>query len=70
MKKLGRPTGHRLSLIRNLMTDLIRYERLRQHGLLTEDAEGEGGGVAVSARRDDDDDDLPTFDRMDDDDEE
>ena len=29
MKKLGRPTGHRLSLIRNLMTDLIRYERLR-----------------------------------------
>jgi large subunit ribosomal protein L17 len=29
MKKLSRPTGHRLSLIRNLMTDLIRYERLR-----------------------------------------
>ena len=29
MRKLGRPTGHRLSLIRNLMTDLIRHERLR-----------------------------------------
>jgi large subunit ribosomal protein L17 len=29
MKKLGRPTGHRLSLIRNLMTDLIRHERLQ-----------------------------------------
>src|SRR4051794_2456986 len=29
MKKLSRPTGHRLSLIRNLMTDLIRYERLQ-----------------------------------------
>ena len=29
MRKLGRPTGHRLSLIRNLMTDLIRYERLQ-----------------------------------------
>lgn len=28
-RKLGRPTGHRLALIRNLMTDLIRYERLR-----------------------------------------
>jgi len=29
MKKLGRPTGHRLALIRNLMTDLLRHERLQ-----------------------------------------
>jgi large subunit ribosomal protein L17 len=29
MRKLSRPTGHRLSLIRNLMTDLIRHERLQ-----------------------------------------
>jgi large subunit ribosomal protein L17 len=29
MRKLGRPTGHRLALMRNLMTDLIRYERLQ-----------------------------------------
>jgi large subunit ribosomal protein L17 len=29
MRKLGRPTGHRLALIRNLMTDLIRHERLK-----------------------------------------
>ncbi len=29
MRKLGRPTGHRISLIRNLMTDLIRYEHLQ-----------------------------------------
>src|SRR5438067_13838855 len=29
MRKLGRPTGHRLSLIRNLMTDLIRHECLQ-----------------------------------------
>ena len=29
MRKLNRPTGHRLSLIRNLMTDLIRHERLQ-----------------------------------------
>src|SRR5207237_10706022 len=28
-RKLGRPTGHRLALIRNLMTDLLRHERLR-----------------------------------------
>ena len=28
-RKLGRPTGHRLSLIRNLMTDLLRHERLQ-----------------------------------------
>ena len=29
MRKLSRPTGHRLSLIRNLMTSLIRHERLQ-----------------------------------------
>jgi len=29
LRKLGRPTGHRLSLIRNLMTDLLRHERLQ-----------------------------------------
>src|ERR687884_2236410 len=28
-RKLGRPTGHRVALIRNLMTDLLRYERLQ-----------------------------------------
>jgi len=44
-------------------------ERLRQHGLLTEDAEGEGGGVAVAVGERDDD-DLPAFDRMDDEDDE
>jgi len=29
MRKLSRPTGHRLTLIRNLMTELIRHERLQ-----------------------------------------
>src|SRR6195256_1753538 len=29
LRKLGRPTGHRLSLIRNLMTELIRHERIQ-----------------------------------------
>jgi large subunit ribosomal protein L17 len=28
-RKLGRDTGHRLALIRNQMTDLIRHERLQ-----------------------------------------
>src|SRR5436309_14911567 len=28
-RKLGRPTGHRLALLRNLMTDLLRHERLQ-----------------------------------------
>jgi large subunit ribosomal protein L17 len=28
-RKLGRPTSHRIALIRNLMTDLVRHERLR-----------------------------------------
>ena len=26
--KLGRPTGHRLALYRNLVTDLLRYEKI------------------------------------------
>jgi large subunit ribosomal protein L17 len=29
MRKLGRPTGHRLALLRNQMTDLLRHERLQ-----------------------------------------
>jgi large subunit ribosomal protein L17 len=29
LRKLGRPTGHRLALLRNLMTDLIRHEHLQ-----------------------------------------
>ena len=28
-RKLSRPTGHRLALYRNLVTDLLRYEKLR-----------------------------------------
>jgi large subunit ribosomal protein L17 len=28
-RKLNRPTGHRLALFRNLVTDLLRYERVR-----------------------------------------
>ena len=28
-RKLGRPTDHRLALIRNQITDLIRYEKVR-----------------------------------------
>ena len=47
-------------------------ERLRQHGLLTEESESEGGAaVAVGAERDgDDDEDLPTFDTIADEDDE
>jgi len=29
LRNLGLPTGHRLALIRNLMTDLIRHEHLQ-----------------------------------------
>ena len=28
-RKLSRPTGHRLALYRNLVTDLLRYEKVR-----------------------------------------
>jgi len=27
-RKLGRPTGHRRALYRNLVTDLLRYEKI------------------------------------------
>ena len=27
-RKLGRPTDHRLALLRNLVTDLLRYEKI------------------------------------------
>ena len=29
LRKLGRPTDHRLALIRNQITDLLRYEKVR-----------------------------------------
>jgi len=29
LRKLNRPTGHRLALIRNLMTELIRHEHIQ-----------------------------------------
>ena len=29
MRKLGRPTDHRLNMIRNQITDLLRYEKVR-----------------------------------------
>lgn len=29
MRKLGRPTAHRLSMIRNQVTDLLRHEKLQ-----------------------------------------
>ncbi len=29
LRKLGRPTDHRLSMIRNQITDLLRYEKIR-----------------------------------------
>ena len=28
-RKLGRPTGHRMALLRNQATDLFRYEKIR-----------------------------------------
>jgi DNA-directed RNA polymerase subunit alpha len=44
-------------------------ERLRQHGLLTEEQEaaGEGGGIPVAVGADDGGDELTTYSRLDDD---
>ena len=49
-RKLGRPTGHRLALIRNLMTDLLRYERIRTTEPKAEEVQREVEKLITKAR--------------------
>jgi len=48
---LGRPTGHRLSLIRNLVTDLIRHEKVRTTDARARELRREAEIVITLARR-------------------
>lgn len=49
-RKLGRPTGHRLALLRNLMTDLLRYERIRTTEPRAEEVQREVEKLITKAR--------------------
>jgi large subunit ribosomal protein L17 len=49
-RKLGRPTGHRLALIRNQVTDLLRYEKIRTTGAKAEELQREAERVISLAR--------------------
>jgi large subunit ribosomal protein L17 len=50
-RKLGRPTDHRLALIRNLITDLVRYEKLRTTQPKAEELQREAEKLITVARR-------------------
>jgi large subunit ribosomal protein L17 len=52
-RKLGRDTGHRLALIRNLMQELIRHERLQTTGPKAEEVRREVEKLIGSARAND-----------------
>lgn len=49
-RKLGRPTGHRLALLRNLVTDLLRYERVRTTEAKAEELQREAEKLIGKAR--------------------
>ncbi len=49
-RKLGRPTGHRLALIRNQVTDLLRYEKIRTTEAKAEELQREVERVITLAR--------------------
>jgi large subunit ribosomal protein L17 len=49
-RKLGRPTGHRLALIRNQVTDLLRYEKIRTTEAKAEELQREVERVISLAR--------------------
>src|SRR5437870_4761812 len=50
-RKLGRPTDHRLALIRNLMTDLVRYEKLRTTHAKADELQREAEKLITVARQ-------------------
>ena len=50
-RRLGRPTSHRLALLRNLMTDLVRYEKLKTTQVKAEELQREVEKLITFARR-------------------
>jgi len=53
LRMLKRPTSHRLSLIRNLVTDLIRHEKVRTTDAKARELRREAEHVITLARRGD-----------------
>ncbi|MBI4494870.1 MAG: 50S ribosomal protein L17 [Chloroflexi bacterium] len=49
-RKLGRPTDHRLAMLRNLMTDFLRYEHLRTTEPKAEEVQREVEKLITRAR--------------------
>ena len=49
-RKLGRPTGHRLAMIRNQITDLLRYEKIRTTEAKAHELQREVEHVITAAR--------------------
>ena len=49
-RKLGRPTDHRLALIRNQVTDLLRYEKIRTTEAKARELRREAEKVITMAR--------------------
>lgn len=50
---LSRPTGHRLSMIRNLMTDLFRHEKVKTTDARARELKREAEQLITLARRGD-----------------
>ncbi|MFN8522742.1 MAG: 50S ribosomal protein L17 [Chloroflexota bacterium] len=53
LRKLGRPTGHRIALIRNLVTDLLRYEKIQTTEAKARELRREAEKVITLARSND-----------------
>ena len=52
-RKLGRPTDHRLAMIRNQVTDLLRYEKIRTTEAKAHELRREAERVITLARHGD-----------------
>ncbi|MCL4459380.1 MAG: 50S ribosomal protein L17 [Chloroflexi bacterium] len=52
-RKLNRPTSQRLALLRNLVTDLFRYERIRTTEAKAEEARRQAEKMITLAKRGD-----------------
>jgi large subunit ribosomal protein L17 len=52
-RKLGRPTDHRLAMIRNQITDLLRYEKIRTTEAKARELQREAEKVITLAKSND-----------------
>ncbi|MBM2826121.1 MAG: ribosomal protein [Dehalococcoidia bacterium] len=52
-RKLSRPTGHRMSLYRNLVTDLLKHERIRTTEAKAKEARGMAEKMVTLGKRGD-----------------